>query len=225
MPQERDQGVGGAPRDGAAVRAGRRVGRQAGWRVGRRVAAGLRVVAMIAATAGTAAYALSWTAASFAGPGAGPPWTAMSFVGPATALLVLFAAFALLAAVLPGSLLPGGATAATVTRALPFVAFAGYLGGYQSGGGSAVTMAMVYALMCAWTAVTAARTWPRSRPAAVVAAAAVVCFAVLAVTRLWTDLASPAGPAAPIHAMTDEVTPAAWLAATLWGWWAARRTG
>ncbi|MGW5683799.1 hypothetical protein [Nonomuraea sp. NPDC003754] len=221
MPQERDQGVGGAPRDGAPVRAGRRVGRQAGWRAGRRVAAGLRVVAMIAATAGTAAYALSWTAASFAG----PPWTAMSFAGPATALLVLFAAFALLAAVLPGSLLPGGATAATVTRALPFVAFAGYLGGYQSGGGSAVTMAMVYALMCAWTAVTAARTWPRSRPAAVVAAAAVVCFAVLAVTRLWTDLASPAGPAAPIHPVTDEVTLAAWLAATLWGWWAARRTG
>ncbi|MEU7892424.1 protein kinase [Nonomuraea sp. NPDC049152] len=184
---------------------------------GRRVARVLRGAAVFAAVAGVVAYAV---------PGAAR-WVGVEVptVGAGTALLILFAAFALLAAVLPRPLLPEGGTAATVTRALPFVAFAGYLGGYQTGAGSHVTMAMAYGLLCAWTAVTAVRTWQRSRTAAAVAAAAVTGFAALAVMHLWIDLAGPSGLTTVILAVLNEASAAVWALATVWGWWAAGRTG
>ncbi|WP_431896342.1 protein kinase domain-containing protein [Nonomuraea sp. bgisy101] len=184
---------------------------------GGRVARLLRLLAVAAAGAGVVAYVLP-RAATRVG-------VALPSIGTGTDLLILFAAFALLAVVVPRPLLPEGGTAATVTRALPFVAFAGYLGGYQTGSGSQMTTAMAYGLLCAWTAVTAVRTWRRSRTAAAVAGAATAGFAALAVVHLWLDLAGASGLTALILPVLSAATAAAWTLATVWGWWAARRTG
>ncbi|MFE3452117.1 protein kinase [Nonomuraea sp. NPDC059194] len=211
-PAERAGAPSGSFRAGLPPRGGGSARTEAA----KRMAHLLRVAAVVVATAGVVAYAAPRAVMRMG--------IELPSIEAEVTLLVLFGAFAVLAAVLPGGLLPQGGAAATVTRALPFVAFAGYLGGYQAGSGSQMTTAMAYGLLCAWAAVTAVRTWRRSRTAAAVAAAAVVCFAALAVTHLWIDVAGPDGLASAVVAVANVATAAAWALVTMWGWWAACRT-
>ncbi|GAA2810799.1 hypothetical protein GCM10020219_098460 [Nonomuraea dietziae] len=181
------------------------------------VVRGLRFGAVTSATLGVLAYAVPRVARRMG--------TELTFLAPGTALLVLFAAVALLAVVLPRDLLPDGGVNATLTRALPFVAFAGYLGGYQTGAAAHVTTSLAYALLSAWAATTSARTWRRSRAAAAVAAAATACMAALTVAHLWIDLAGRSALTTRLLEALPELTAAGWALHTAWAWWAARRPG
>ncbi|MBE1558280.1 serine/threonine-protein kinase [Nonomuraea africana] len=179
---------------------------------------GLGLGAVVAATLGVLAYVGPRVARRLG--------AEVTVVGPGTALLVLFAAVALLAVVLPRELLPHGGANAILTRALPFVAGAAYLGGYQTGTGSHVTMSLAYALLTVWAAVTSQRTWRRSRAAAAVGAAATACLTALTVAHLWIDLAGPSALTTGLLEALPELTAAAWALHTGWAWWAAaRRTG
>ncbi|MEU4544373.1 serine/threonine-protein kinase [Nonomuraea dietziae] len=181
------------------------------------VVRGLRFGAVTSATLGVLAYAVPRVARRMG--------TEVTLLAPGTALLVLFAAVALLAVVLPRDLLPDSGVNATLTRALPFVAFAGYLGGYQTGTGAHVSTSLAYALLAAWAATTSARTWRRSQAAAAVGAAATACMAALTVAHLWIDLAGRSALTTRLLEALPELTAAAWTLHTAWAWWTARRQG
>ncbi|GAA3467120.1 serine/threonine protein kinase [Nonomuraea roseola] len=219
VPPLSPAGTAGAEvlREASAQAAGERGPAREGGGAAAVVVRGLRFGAVTSATLGVLAYAVPRVARRMG--------TELTLLAPGTALLVLFAAVALLAVVLPRDLLPDGGVNATLTRALPFVAFAGYLGGYQTGTDAHVTTSLAYALLAAWAATTSARTWRRSRAAAAVAAAATACMAALTVAHLWIDLAGRSALTTRLLEALPELTAAAWALHTAWAWWAARRPG